>query len=621
MNKAIITICLVLLVPMVCAFGAELLVPSQYSTIQAAVDAAEDNDTVIISPGTYTGDGNRDIDFLGKAITVRSIDPNDPNIVATTIIDCNGSAIEPHRGFYFHNDEGPDSLISGLKIINGYAPLYEYPSGSQYWFGGAIYCSLSSPTISLCRFERNYAEYYGGAIACDGGTPAITECIIINNIAQSGGGVFIIGSGSPILSRCIISYNTARKTEIDLGWSRGGGLFCWGGSTISDSLFIENTSEVGGAIFAGGDIRPHENVHILNCTITGNSANSAGAVYCGESSAPSIVSSILWGNKAENGSEIAMTRVDYGSGLFVRYSNIKGGKEGIFEPGVIFWKEGNIDIDPCFHDSCTGDYHLQTDSPCINSGDPNYICGPNETDLDGNPRVRDGRIDMGAYEFQSNTLPVADAGQDQTVYAWIDVIADVTLDGSGSYDEDGDELTYQWSWSIDSDTYDTNGVNPTIELPVGQHVISLIVNDGTVDSEPDEVIVTVVEPIEEKLCIVPKVINRQRAPRKITAVLRLAEGITKDQVDNTKKLLLYPGGIEADWQFISGHRRYSKQPVFILARFDATALLEEVSTNGPVQLDVVGQFETGQYFNGSDTINIMSPPRRPPWRWWSWHRK
>jgi hypothetical protein len=104
--------------------------------------------------------------------------------------------------------------------------------------------------------------------------------------------------------------------------------------------------------------------------------------------------------------------------------------------------------------------------------------------------------------------PLAEAGPDQTVYALIDCIVDVILDGSASYDEDGDELTYKWSWIIDGNDYEAIDVKPTIELPVGQHTIQLIVNDGIVDSEPDYVVITVIDntPPEFSLFMEPNVL-------------------------------------------------------------------------------------------------------------------
>jgi uncharacterized repeat protein (TIGR01451 family) len=93
-----------------------------FDAIQKAINAASDDDTVIVLPGTYTGTGNRDIDFNGKTITVRSSNPDDPNIVASTIIDCQGTEAEPHRAFYFHTGEDQASVVHGLTIINGYAP-------------------------------------------------------------------------------------------------------------------------------------------------------------------------------------------------------------------------------------------------------------------------------------------------------------------------------------------------------------------------------------------------------------------------------------------------------------------------------------------------------------------
>lgn len=106
--------------------------------------------------------------------------------------------------------------------------------------------------------------------------------------------------------------------------------------------------------------------------------------------------------------------------------------------------------------------------------------------------VNDGTVDSDPDNVIISTLnsaPVADTGPDQMLLAPIGGVAEVILDGSDSTDVDGDELTYQWTW----DTYSVDGVNPTIELPVGVHNIQLIVNDGTVDSEPDGVVIEVVD--------------------------------------------------------------------------------------------------------------------------------
>jgi hypothetical protein len=106
-----------------------------------------------------------------------------------------------------------------------------------------------------------------------------------------------------------------------------------------------------------------------------------------------------------------------------------------------------------------------------------------------------------------NTPPLANAGSDQTVYAGPDCIAEVTLDASASYDEDDDELAFLWTWKIDDQTYEANGVSPTIELPLGQHTIQLIVSDEIDESQPDEVVITVLDntPPEFTLSVTPRI--------------------------------------------------------------------------------------------------------------------
>lgn len=91
--------------------------------------------------------------------------------------------------------------------------------------------------------------------------------------------------------------------------------------------------------------------------------------------------------------------------------------------------------------------------------------------------------------FTPNRPPVANAGEDQIVEQAYLGGADVALDGSGSYDLDGDEITYSWTWDGSS----AAGVNPVVSLPLGTTTITLIVNDGIVDSEPDYVVIEVVD--------------------------------------------------------------------------------------------------------------------------------
>ena len=221
-----------------------------------------------------------------------------------------------------------------------------------------------------------------------------------------------------------------------------------------------------------------------------------------------------------------------------------------------------------------------------------------------------------------NQPPIAEAGPDQTAYAWIDGIAEVDLDGFGSSDPDCNELTYYWSWVIDGNTYEANGVNPTIELPVGVHTIQLVVNDGLADSVPDDVNITVIAPLKGRLNIMPCVIKRDicdrhsrcHKPENILAFVRMPEGIIKKDINN-EPLTLYPGEIEASRQWIvsipCGFGRHKKWLTEIFAFFDKDDVLDAIPTNGRVELKVAGELTSGRCFYGSDTVIITGPKR--PW--------
>ena len=361
---------------------------ADFNNIQAAIDYANNGDEIICEVGTYTGDGNRDIDFKGKSITVRSTEPNNSNVVAQTIIDCQGTEADPHRGFVFHSGEDGNSIISGLNIVNGYAPPFEIEiEGIPITVveGGGVLCYQSSPTIDKCSFIYNRAPY-GGAVACevyanpyivgcktshnsaaeDGGgiychysSPTIVDCVISQNQACfEGGGIHNSASyelNGPILERCQIVNNIAKVR-------RGGGICCRNGNiSIIDCLIANNFAGDTG----GGTHIDCDSCSINGCTIAANSASySGGGCYLSFVEA-SISNSIFKDNSAPSGASIGIyswsgihdgppNPEPYPTSIFnISYSNVEGGQQSIDVIGdpnclAFNWGPGNIDADPCF---------------------------------------------------------------------------------------------------------------------------------------------------------------------------------------------------------------------------------------------------------------------------------
>jgi predicted outer membrane repeat protein len=149
-----------ILVEIKISYASIIRVPGDYTTIQKAIDSAVDGDIVEVADGTYTDVGNKDISFLGKAITVKS--ENGPE---HCVIDCDGNG----RGFvFFHSGELEDSVLLGFTIANG-----------SHVQGGAVLCFNSSPTIKDCIFINNEAEYTGGAIYLSDSNSKILNCACV----------------------------------------------------------------------------------------------------------------------------------------------------------------------------------------------------------------------------------------------------------------------------------------------------------------------------------------------------------------------------------------------------------------------------------------------------------
>lgn len=347
-----------------------------FPTIAAALAAAQPGDVVQLGSGTFTGPGNRDLSFGGKAITVTSVAAN----AGACVIDVEGSAASPHRAFSFTSGEPAAATLSHVTLRGGYIS----PGG------GAIYVDGASPTLDSCVFEANTAHGGGAVWVYNGAHPLITNCQFLGNqcTGQNGGALLIGQASDPQVESCLFAGNASAAF--------GGAVLCYLSSepVFVDCDFLDNTApSTGGAVYLGWD----SHAEFDGCLFAGNeSVLGGGAVRCYENSDPLFVSSTFCANTGEYGGALYVTDTSHpflencivafslvGEGVHLAnggqatlaccdlYGNEGGDWVGAISDQLGI--AGNFSSDPLFCDAESYDCSLQENSPCTPTNNPG--CG------------------------------------------------------------------------------------------------------------------------------------------------------------------------------------------------------------------------------------------------------
>ena len=428
-----------------------------FCTIQDGIDAAYGGDTVQVADGVYNSTGNRDLDFAGKAITVRSVGG-----ASSCTIDCGGSPGDPHRGFYFHNGEVATSVVEGFTISGGYVVGDESGGGMRFshaspvirdcvitgnvsdgtggsgsdltGVGGGIYCASSNPLFDGCEISYNESlgpYSYGGGAYLSASDATFLRCTIQGNVARDFGGGMSCEKSSATITDCLIIEN-----EVD---EVGGGIDCFDDSdlVITNTIIAGNYAGYWGAGMAAASAAPTirrctiagnitdyygGGVHLIGCVgatisstvIANNYAEEWGGAIRTDDSIFSLVNCTLAANEAADGSGIACQSGGGGSIVTIKNSILFDGGDEIWnDDGSIVpisdsdveggWP-GNLSVDPMFVDPDGPDddpytwagnnFRLATGSPCVDTG--NNAAVVDTWDRAGNDRVLDGDFDESA---------------------------------------------------------------------------------------------------------------------------------------------------------------------------------------------------------------------------------
>jgi len=386
-----------------------------------AVGEALAGDEVVVTNGTYIPV------WVDKALTLRSV--NGPDL---TVID--GGGLEQCA----HMASGA-SLV-GFTLTNGAAAGFSY----EELFGGGVYCESTYALVTNCVITGNLA-YYGGGGAYSG---TLNNCILRANSTSGYDEMFGIGGGAcdSTLNNCTLVGNSA--------WNMGGGA-CFG--TLNNCTLVGNSARAGGG--ASGEMGP---CRLNNCTLVGNSAGDGGGA-----NEATLNNCTLTGNWATNsGGGASVSKFNN----CIVYFNTAPNSANYWPDWAEFWNYscttplptngvGNITNAPLFVDYANGNLRLQSNSPCINAGNNSCLTNDyltNILDLDGNPRMVSGTVDIGAYEFQGTGSRIS--------YAWLQQFS-LPTDGSADFtDPDGDGLNNWQEWRCG--TCPTNPLSALSLLPL-----------------------------------------------------------------------------------------------------------------------------------------------------------
>ncbi len=376
-----------------------------YTELQSALTIAQSGDTIWVADGTYlpdydvdtqlhTGDRMATFQLPASVAVYGGFDGTETSLdqrnwqANETILS---GDLAGNDDDFTNNDEnsyhvvvtspeaGTTTILDGFTLTGGNA------NDSVEFDGGGLYSEDGSPTLVNLTFINNTATNDGGGMFNWKGSPTLTNITFENNVATADGGGLRSRVGNPILTNITFTNNEAKF---------GGGMFGSNGDpTLTNVVFNGNTASQ-----SGGGLRNNtSNPTLTHITFYNNTASARGGGMHNWDSNPVLVNTILWGNSDTHGiDESAQIHNEGTSAPVVNYSLIQDWASG---------GTGNLSDDPLFVDAANGDLHLQPGSPAIDAGDNGAVPAEVTTDLDGNARLVNATVDMGAYEATDTIIP------------------------------------------------------------------------------------------------------------------------------------------------------------------------------------------------------------------------